>query len=168
MLGLLPGCGSRRSEVVGLRLDQLHLRESHWVIVDLTLANHIQSRSTERELREYLRPIDDVAQRRRFQGLFRHHDGVAWVDAKVIKIAAQEAFARVFAHDLPVGPNNEGVPTIGVAVRTPGEMQIRFGISPRREEEGALIVDRSDDIDNLWNRRNDKMVAIFKWNIWNA
>jgi integrase len=28
-------CGLRRSEVVGLRLDQLQLRESHWVIVDL-------------------------------------------------------------------------------------------------------------------------------------
>jgi site-specific recombinase XerD len=35
MVGLLLGCGLRRSEVVGLRLDQLQLRESHWVIVDL-------------------------------------------------------------------------------------------------------------------------------------
>lgn len=35
MLGLLLGCGLRHSEVVGLRLDQLQLRESHWVIVDL-------------------------------------------------------------------------------------------------------------------------------------
>src|SRR5258707_3635137 len=35
MLGLLLGCGLRRSEVVGLRLDQLQLRESHWAIVDL-------------------------------------------------------------------------------------------------------------------------------------
>jgi site-specific recombinase XerD len=35
MLGLLLGCGLRRSEVVGLRLEQLQLRESHWVIVDL-------------------------------------------------------------------------------------------------------------------------------------
>src|SRR5882672_4029767 len=35
MLGLLLGCGLQRSEVVGLRLDQLQLRESHWVIVDL-------------------------------------------------------------------------------------------------------------------------------------
>src|SRR5208337_912746 len=35
MLGLLLGCGSRRSEVVGLRLDQPQLRESHWVIVEL-------------------------------------------------------------------------------------------------------------------------------------
>jgi integrase len=35
MLGLLLGCGLRRSEVVGLRLDQLQLRESRWVIVDL-------------------------------------------------------------------------------------------------------------------------------------
>ena len=35
MLGLLLGCGLRRSEVVGLRLDQLQLRDSHWAIVDL-------------------------------------------------------------------------------------------------------------------------------------
>jgi site-specific recombinase XerD len=35
MLGLLLGCGLRRSEVVGLRLDQPQLRESHWAIVEL-------------------------------------------------------------------------------------------------------------------------------------
>src|SRR5580700_5077373 len=35
MLGLVLGCALRRSEVVGLRLCQLQLRESHWVIVDL-------------------------------------------------------------------------------------------------------------------------------------
>jgi site-specific recombinase XerD len=35
MLGLLLGCGLRRSEVVGLRLDQVQLRESHWVIAVL-------------------------------------------------------------------------------------------------------------------------------------
>ena len=35
MIGLLLGCGLRRSETVNLRLDQLQLRESHWVIVDM-------------------------------------------------------------------------------------------------------------------------------------
>jgi integrase len=35
MLGLLLGCGLRRSEVVGLNLDQLQSREGHWVIVNL-------------------------------------------------------------------------------------------------------------------------------------
>jgi hypothetical protein len=35
MLGLMLGCGFRRSEVVGLRLDQLQSREGHWVIIDL-------------------------------------------------------------------------------------------------------------------------------------
>src|SRR5271169_467479 len=35
MLGLLLGCGLRRSEVVGLKLDQLQRRDGHWVIVDL-------------------------------------------------------------------------------------------------------------------------------------
>jgi site-specific recombinase XerC len=35
MVGLLLGCGLRRSEVVGLNLDQLQSREGHWVIVNL-------------------------------------------------------------------------------------------------------------------------------------
>jgi site-specific recombinase XerD len=35
MIGLLVGCGLRRSEVVSLRLKQLQSREAHWVIVDL-------------------------------------------------------------------------------------------------------------------------------------
>ena len=34
MLGLLLGCGLRRSEVVGLSLEQLQAREGHCVIVD--------------------------------------------------------------------------------------------------------------------------------------
>jgi len=33
MVGLLLGCGLRRSEVVGLNLDQLQSREGRWVIV---------------------------------------------------------------------------------------------------------------------------------------
>src|SRR5271154_1796487 len=35
IVGLLLGCGLRRSEVVGLNLDQLQSREGHWVIVNL-------------------------------------------------------------------------------------------------------------------------------------
>jgi site-specific recombinase XerC len=35
ILGLLLGYGLRRSEVVGLNLDQLQSREGHWVIVNL-------------------------------------------------------------------------------------------------------------------------------------
>jgi integrase len=35
ILGLFLGCGPRRSEVVGLKLDQLQTREGHWVTVDL-------------------------------------------------------------------------------------------------------------------------------------
>jgi site-specific recombinase XerC len=35
VIGLLLGCSLRRSETVKLRLDQLQLRESHWVIVDM-------------------------------------------------------------------------------------------------------------------------------------
>jgi integrase len=35
LIGLLLGCGLRRSETVNLRLDQLQLRKSHWVIADM-------------------------------------------------------------------------------------------------------------------------------------
>lgn len=35
LIGLLLGCGLRRSEAVALRLDHIQLREGHWVIADL-------------------------------------------------------------------------------------------------------------------------------------
>ncbi len=35
LIGLLLGCGLRRSEAVALRLDQIQRREGHWVIADL-------------------------------------------------------------------------------------------------------------------------------------
>jgi len=35
MIGLLLGCGLRRSETVNLRLDQLQSRQNHRVIVDM-------------------------------------------------------------------------------------------------------------------------------------
>jgi integrase len=36
LLALLVGCGLRRAELTGLRLEDLQLREGHWVIADLT------------------------------------------------------------------------------------------------------------------------------------
>jgi site-specific recombinase XerD len=35
MLALLFGCGFRRSELVGLELDELQMRQGHWAVVDL-------------------------------------------------------------------------------------------------------------------------------------
>src|SRR5690242_9134936 len=35
MLALLLGCGLRRSELVGLRMDEIQIRQGHWAIVDL-------------------------------------------------------------------------------------------------------------------------------------
>jgi len=35
LLSLLIGCGPRRAEVTTLRLEDLQLREGHWVIADL-------------------------------------------------------------------------------------------------------------------------------------
>ena len=44
MIGLLLGCGLRRSETVNLRLDQLQSRQNHWVIVDM---EHVLARGLE-------------------------------------------------------------------------------------------------------------------------
>jgi len=35
MLAMLFGCGSRRSEPVGLELDDIQMRQGHWAMVDL-------------------------------------------------------------------------------------------------------------------------------------
>lgn len=35
MLALLVGCGFRRSELVGLELDEIQMRQGHWAVVDL-------------------------------------------------------------------------------------------------------------------------------------
>lgn len=35
MLAMLFGCGLRRSELVGLRLKEIQVRQGHWAIVDL-------------------------------------------------------------------------------------------------------------------------------------
>ena len=35
MLAMLFGCGLRRSELVGLQLDDVQMRQAHWAIVDL-------------------------------------------------------------------------------------------------------------------------------------
>jgi hypothetical protein len=43
---VLLGCGLRRSEAVTLRLDQLQLRDNHWVIVDLSREGRMTANST--------------------------------------------------------------------------------------------------------------------------
>jgi len=35
MLAMLFGCGLRRSELVGLELDEIQMRQGHWAVVDL-------------------------------------------------------------------------------------------------------------------------------------
>jgi len=44
MLAVLIGCGLRRGELLGLRVDSIQLREEHWVIADLLgKAGHIRT-----------------------------------------------------------------------------------------------------------------------------
>jgi site-specific recombinase XerC len=35
MLAMLFGCGFRRSELAGLELDEVQMRQGHWAVVDL-------------------------------------------------------------------------------------------------------------------------------------
>jgi site-specific recombinase XerD len=35
MLAMLFGCGLRRSELVGLELAEVQMRQAHWAVVDL-------------------------------------------------------------------------------------------------------------------------------------
>jgi site-specific recombinase XerD len=35
MLVLLFGCGFRSSELIGLELDEIQMRQGHWAVVDL-------------------------------------------------------------------------------------------------------------------------------------
>jgi len=35
MLALLFGCGFRRSELVGLEMDEIQMRQGHWAVIDL-------------------------------------------------------------------------------------------------------------------------------------
>jgi site-specific recombinase XerD len=44
MLAMLLGCGFRRSELVGLELDEIQIRQGHWAVVDLIgKAGHIRT-----------------------------------------------------------------------------------------------------------------------------
>ena len=44
MLTMLIGCGLRRGELLGLRVNSIQLREEHWVIADLLgKAGHIRT-----------------------------------------------------------------------------------------------------------------------------
>jgi site-specific recombinase XerD len=44
MLAMLIGCGFRRSELVGLELDEIQIRQGHWAVVDLIgKAGHIRT-----------------------------------------------------------------------------------------------------------------------------
>ena len=46
MLAMLFGCGFRRSELVGLELDDIQMRQGHWAAVDLIgKGGHIRTRA---------------------------------------------------------------------------------------------------------------------------
>jgi integrase len=57
MLAMLFGCGFRRSELVGLDLDDVQMRQGHWAVVDLIgKGGHIRTHSRVGQSRA--RPVD--------------------------------------------------------------------------------------------------------------
>ena len=51
MLAMLFGCGFRRSELVGLELDDVQMRQGHWAVVDRAHSELGQSRSRQVDTR---------------------------------------------------------------------------------------------------------------------
>jgi len=110
MLGLLLGCGLRRSEVVGLSLDQLQSREGRWVIVNLVgkgkRLRTIPVPSWTKELLDaWLRHsgvIEGKVFRRVLKGGTRQEAGltanVVWYAVK--RCASQAGIANLAPHDL--------------------------------------------------------------------
>ena len=110
MLGLLLGCGLRRSEVVGLNLDQLQSREGRWVIVNLVgkgkRLRTIPVPSWSKELLDaWLRHsgvIEGKVFRRVWKGGTRQEAGVTanvvWYAVK--RCASQAGIANLAPHDL--------------------------------------------------------------------
>jgi integrase len=45
MLAMLFGCGFRRSELVGLQLDEIQIRQGHWAVVDLVAVGPTHGRT---------------------------------------------------------------------------------------------------------------------------
>ena len=109
MLGLLLGCGLRRSEVVGLNLDQLQSREGRWVIVNLVgkgkRLRTIPVPSWSKELLDaWLRHsgvIEGKVFRRVLKGGTRQEAGVTanvvWYAVK--RCASQAGIANLAPHD---------------------------------------------------------------------
>ena len=65
MLAMLFGCGFRRSELVGLELDEIQMRQGHWAAVDLIgKGGHIRTV-----------PIPEWVNRRSVDGRSRGHGG---------------------------------------------------------------------------------------------
>jgi integrase len=110
MLGLLLGCGLRRSEVVGLNLDQLQSREGRWVIVNLIgkgkRLRTIPVPSWSKELLDAWLRHSGVSEgkvfRRVSKGGTRREDGVTanvvWYAVK--RCACQVGIANLAPHDL--------------------------------------------------------------------
>ncbi len=110
ILSVLLGCGLRRAETVGIRMEDLQLREEHWVIADLVgKGRHIRTVPMPSWVK---RAIDEWTDRAKitegyvFRRVNRH--GVVWGDGitpkaiwHVVKAAARRAGVLNLApHDL--------------------------------------------------------------------
>src|SRR5437867_10364385 len=63
MLAMLLGCGFRRSELVGLELDEIQMRQGHWAVVDLIgKGGHIRTVPIPAWVQDSARSVDTSGQ----------------------------------------------------------------------------------------------------------
>src|ERR1035437_5612129 len=66
MLAMLFGCGFRRSELVGLELDDIQMRQGHWAVVDAAVAAEVSG--LQHDVAPETEVEDRATQRRTFCG----------------------------------------------------------------------------------------------------
>ena len=70
MLAMLFGCGFRRSELVGLELDDIQMRQGHWAVVDLIgKGGHIRTVPIPNWVKTRSRQVDTRSQYQGWQNL---------------------------------------------------------------------------------------------------
>jgi integrase len=106
MLAVLIGCGLRRGELLGLRVDSIQLREEHWVIADLLgKAGHIRTVPVPRWVKDAIdewKEVSGITEGALFRSI--HRTERVWgtgMTAKVLWEIVRAAASRTVApHDL--------------------------------------------------------------------
>ena len=110
MLAVLIGCGLRRGELLGLRVDSIQLREEHWVIADLLgKAGHIRTVPVPRWVKDGIdewKEASGITEGALFRSL--HRTGRVWGTGMTAKVlweivraaASRTGIEKLAPHDL--------------------------------------------------------------------